>query len=325
MAAEHQRSISRWSTATRSTGLSQQTIPLVNVRRKLFRTANPNQKLFQQRQTQTKQDIEQLFRLYYSNDLQFDTFQRQIVTGLFVETANRYFFSLLGKRIPTTPSTSTNNSTHQFSDPKLCVSREQLTPRENIRKRLFFVFHRSRKTNKGIPLVLAHNSKSATPIRPQKQRNTPMKAEIIDLTPRQTHPTVSQPVPESSVNDFCEPSLVKSVTFLDGGLTDSFDEMKSIGKPFQTRRPTSSKSSIYSGTIDAPHPSFLVDRSTNEINPRISSHKSSSTTTSVTLSRLPSRTNTHIRTTTVSNRQRIQSGTTVSTDLPSKPLSISTR
>lgn len=141
MAAEHQRSISRWSTATRSTGLSQQTIPLVNVRRKLFRTANPNQKLFQQRQTQTKQDIEQLFRLYYSNDLQFDTFQRQIVTG-FVHRKRQwsrvfFFASLLGKRIPTTPSASMNNSTHQFSDPKLCVSREQITPRENIGKRLF--------------------------------------------------------------------------------------------------------------------------------------------------------------------------------------------
>lgn len=96
--AEHQRSISRWSTATRSTGISQQTIPLVNVRRKLFRTANPNQKLFQQRQTQSKHDIEQLFRLYYSNDLQFDAFQRQIITGLFrrrTAKATFFFFFLL--------------------------------------------------------------------------------------------------------------------------------------------------------------------------------------------------------------------------------------
>lgn len=171
-----------------------------------------------------------------------------------------------------------------------------------------------------IELVSAPESKPTTPVRPRRQRNTPLKAEKIDLTPRPTDPPVP-PVAAEPMNDFCEPSLVKSVTFLDDGLTDSLEEMKSLSKPFQTRRPTSSKSSTYSGTIDAPHPSLLMDRSSTDVNPRVSSHKSSSTLTSA---RLPSRTNTHIRTS-IAHRQRVQSGTTVSSDLPSKPLSISTR
>lgn len=79
--ADANRSISRWSLATRSTVASVQTIPLVNVRRKLLRQNNSNQRTISQRDNRGKTDIQELFKLYYSNDLQFDGFQRQIVTG----------------------------------------------------------------------------------------------------------------------------------------------------------------------------------------------------------------------------------------------------
>jgi len=84
--SEQDRPLSRWSTSlsitTKSTAATNQTIPLINVRRKLLRqSANP-QKTFAQRMAKTKQDIEELFKLYYSNDIKFDTFQKQIVQGI---------------------------------------------------------------------------------------------------------------------------------------------------------------------------------------------------------------------------------------------------
>ena len=42
---------------------------------------NNTQKTTAQRRNRSKHDMEELFKLYYSNDLQFDAFQRQIVTG----------------------------------------------------------------------------------------------------------------------------------------------------------------------------------------------------------------------------------------------------
>lgn len=79
------RPLSRWSTSlsitTKSTAATNQTIPLVNVRKKLFRQSANSHKTYAQRMAKTKHDIEELFKLYYSNDIKFDTFQRQIVTG----------------------------------------------------------------------------------------------------------------------------------------------------------------------------------------------------------------------------------------------------
>jgi len=79
------RPTSRWSTSmsvtTKSTGFTNQTIPLTNVRRKLFRQSASNQKTYAQRMAKSKHNIEELFKLYYSNDIQFDTIHRQIVTG----------------------------------------------------------------------------------------------------------------------------------------------------------------------------------------------------------------------------------------------------
>lgn len=39
-----------------------------------------------QRTAKTKQDIEQLFKLYYSANVKFNTFQKQVVTGTEEET-----------------------------------------------------------------------------------------------------------------------------------------------------------------------------------------------------------------------------------------------
>ncbi|CAF4519597.1 unnamed protein product, partial [Rotaria magnacalcarata] len=67
------------SAATKSTTTTSTTTPLVILRRKLFRQS-ANKKNFAQRMAQSRNDIEELFRLYYSNDLKFDNMQRQIVT-----------------------------------------------------------------------------------------------------------------------------------------------------------------------------------------------------------------------------------------------------
>ena len=81
------RPASRWSTSmsimTKSTVDSNQATPLVNVRRKLYRQSDNAKKSFAQHLDKSKRDIEELFKLYYSNDIRFDTFQRQIVTGKF--------------------------------------------------------------------------------------------------------------------------------------------------------------------------------------------------------------------------------------------------
>ncbi len=69
------------SVTTKSTAFTNQTIPLVNVRRKFFRNSINNQKTYAQRMAKSKHNIEELFKLYYSNDIKFDTIQRQIVTG----------------------------------------------------------------------------------------------------------------------------------------------------------------------------------------------------------------------------------------------------
>ena len=83
--SEQSRPGSRWSAsmsvATKATNYTTQTIPLTNIRRKLFRNAANNQRTYAQRLAKSKRDIEELFRLYYSNDIKFDTIHRQIVTG----------------------------------------------------------------------------------------------------------------------------------------------------------------------------------------------------------------------------------------------------
>ncbi|CAF2559580.1 unnamed protein product [Rotaria sp. Silwood2] len=123
--SETSRLASRWSSSvpTRiksSHTNNNQTIPLIISRRKLFRTAKNHQQTFSQNMAKVRQDTEELFQLYYSNNIKFDTFQQQIVTG---------------KRIPCVQTSSsiqnhvTDNSPNGFYS-KHCVSREQMSPLE---------------------------------------------------------------------------------------------------------------------------------------------------------------------------------------------------
>ncbi|CAF5147943.1 unnamed protein product, partial [Rotaria sp. Silwood1] len=84
--SETNRPTSRWSSSipTRiksSNTNNNQTIPLIISRRKLLRTAKNHQQTFAQRMAKVRHDTEELFQLYYSNNIKFDTFQQQIVTG----------------------------------------------------------------------------------------------------------------------------------------------------------------------------------------------------------------------------------------------------
>ena len=130
---------SRWSNsmsaATKTTAYTNQTIPLTSIRRKLLQHSANNQRTYAQRLAKSKRDIEELFKLYYSNDIKFDTIHRQIVMGnsnccLSLSLCHVGFFS--GTRIPnarTAPASSNDltsgSSTNMFSS-KHCVSREQM-------------------------------------------------------------------------------------------------------------------------------------------------------------------------------------------------------
>jgi hypothetical protein len=77
------RPTSRWSSSTKSSSSTNQTAPLMASRKKFYRPLQNNQHAFGQRMARTKHDIEQLFKLYYSNNIKFDTFQKQMITGKF--------------------------------------------------------------------------------------------------------------------------------------------------------------------------------------------------------------------------------------------------
>ncbi|CAF3522386.1 unnamed protein product [Rotaria sp. Silwood1] len=123
--SETNRPTSRWSSSipTRiksSNTNNNQTIPLIISRRKLLRTAKNHQQTFAQRMAKVRHDTEELFQLYYSNNIKFDTFQQQIVTGTRI-------------RCVQTPSPLQNHAidnTIHASNSRHCVSREQMSPLE---------------------------------------------------------------------------------------------------------------------------------------------------------------------------------------------------
>ncbi|CAF4586349.1 unnamed protein product, partial [Rotaria magnacalcarata] len=116
------RPTSRWlsSMPTRvksNNNPTRQAIPLILARRKLLRSAKNHQQTFAQRMAKVKHDTEELYQLYYSNNIKFDTFQQQIITGTRISSLQ-------------TSSTShhrlNENSSNTF-DSRHCVSREQLS------------------------------------------------------------------------------------------------------------------------------------------------------------------------------------------------------
>jgi hypothetical protein len=84
--AEASRPTSRWSssmsTPIKSGSSNYPTTPILPSRKKFHRLPTNNQARFAQRMAKTRHDVEELFKLYYSNNIKFDTFQRQIVTGI---------------------------------------------------------------------------------------------------------------------------------------------------------------------------------------------------------------------------------------------------
>lgn len=81
------RPTTRWSSSSKSTMNSNiQPVSFINPQKKNVHRSLPlmnQQHTFTQRMTKTRHDIEQLFKLYYSANIKFDTFQKQIVTGNF--------------------------------------------------------------------------------------------------------------------------------------------------------------------------------------------------------------------------------------------------
>jgi len=99
------RPTSRWSSSTKSSNSTNQTIPIVAPRKKLYRPVVNQQHTFT-RMAKTRHDVEQLFKLYYSANIKFDTFQKQVVTGKF----QSFFFKLNFYYIRNTYSKRTNSS-----------------------------------------------------------------------------------------------------------------------------------------------------------------------------------------------------------------------
>ena len=60
-----------------------QAIPLVISRRKLSQSTKYHQQSFAQRMATTKHYTEELFQLYNSNNIQCDTLQGEMITGIF--------------------------------------------------------------------------------------------------------------------------------------------------------------------------------------------------------------------------------------------------
>ena len=73
------RPTSRWSSSSKSTNSTS----LLSARKKSALPLTTNHHTFTQRTAKTRHDVEQLFKLYYTTHIKFDTFQRQVVTGRF--------------------------------------------------------------------------------------------------------------------------------------------------------------------------------------------------------------------------------------------------
>ncbi|CAF1089930.1 unnamed protein product [Adineta ricciae] len=246
-----------WSTAlsatTRLSSLSNQTAPLVTTRRKLFRQIPNNQKNCSQRMKQSKYDIEELFNLYYSNDIKFDTFQKQIVTGTRIPML---------RSVPVSHQTLTNTSIDTF-DSKHCVTRELLINNEQQ------LVADTLKTN---PITEIHEV---------NEDLTPDHSSIRHVSTPITIPTAPN-LPESfstiEQNELSDPPLVKSVTFLDDNLQESHETIDT-----SKERPMSSKSIASSSSLSnipvnvtaPPPPSLMVMNKTQKDlpSPRIASSR----------------------------------------------------
>lgn len=89
------RPTARWSSSSKSTSSINLSTPSMIPRKKVYRPLMNQQHNSTQRMAKTRHDIEQLFKLYYSTNIKFDTFQKQIVTGKFLSSTSQiklFFF-----------------------------------------------------------------------------------------------------------------------------------------------------------------------------------------------------------------------------------------
>ncbi|CAF3502993.1 unnamed protein product [Rotaria sp. Silwood1] len=265
------RPTSRWSTSmsviSKSTNFTNQTTPLVILRRKLFRQSANHKKNFSQRMEKSKHDVEELFKLYYSNDIKFDTFQRQIVTGTRISTGQTSSLS----------QDNVTNSTNAFND-KHFVSREQWSPLDldcNEQQQ-------PTNNNETTTTTTAKQSSTKRSVHIRTDNNTIINPSIpssnLSLSTPKAIPIVPYPgetFSSTQQEDLCESSLVKSVTFL-GDIPNELHEtmIKKRIKSKINQRPISSKSSLL--TIPPPPP-LLVTNTNSRKDPTVQSNASLST------------------------------------------------
>jgi hypothetical protein len=76
------RPTSRWPSAAKPNSSIHIITPFMTTGKRVNRPLINNQhSAAAQRTTKTRHDVEQLFKLCYSTNVKFDTFQRQVVTG----------------------------------------------------------------------------------------------------------------------------------------------------------------------------------------------------------------------------------------------------
>ncbi|CAF4228280.1 unnamed protein product, partial [Adineta steineri] len=236
-----------------------------------------------------KHDIEELFQLYYSNNVKFDSFKKQIVTGTRIPTA---------RTAPIPQNNLISTSIHTF-DSKHCVSREQLSTLDLNSNEIKTKLTEPCQTHKDVPIPTLDPSLSS----PVTIPTIPNLPEISSLTEQA---------------ELYDPPLVRSVTFLD----DNFNELNDNTNT-QNQRPKSSSTTTSSiPIILAPPPSFLVPKNNQQQNePSVSSEQQQQQNqpTVVTGSAVIVRHRSPIRQSW--NRQRPRSNTTLSNNSSARQLS----
>lgn len=118
------RSGPRWSSSAKSN-------VLLPARKKLPQPLILHQHTCAQRMAKTKHDVEQLFKIYYTSNIKFNTFEKHVVTGRqSIDVVTYVENDVLGTRIPSavqTPMINSNHLDHSSSNvfrSKHCVSRE---------------------------------------------------------------------------------------------------------------------------------------------------------------------------------------------------------
>ncbi|CAF0754419.1 unnamed protein product [Adineta steineri] len=278
------------SARSRSTNLSTDTKPLVTTRTKLLRQTINNQNNFSQYMTKKKHDIEELFQLYYSNNVKFDSFKKQIVTGTRIPTA---------RTVPIPQNNLISTSIHTF-DSKHCVSREQLSTLDLNSNEIKTKLTEPCQTHKDVPMATLNPSLSS-----------PVTIPTIPNLPEMSSSTEQA--------ELYDPPLVRSVTFLD----DNFNELNDNTNT-QNQRPKSSSTTTSSiPIILAPPPSFLAPKTNKQQNePSVSSQQQQqqqNQPTVVTGSAAIVRHRSPIRQSW--NRQRPRSNTTLSNNSSARQLS----